>query len=237
MSLRSSAIVDNIEDMCKSESTSTNMAYFAFDFKDNHKQTRLDMIASLLTQLAARSNRCRELLSHLYSAHTGNRGTQKPTGTVLTKCLKDMVSLPGQNQVYIVIDAIDECANSPGVPSPREEVLEILEKLVKLRLPNLRICVTSRHELDIQVVLEPLQSFSMSLHDEVGQREDIREYIKYVVHSDQNMERWRPEDRYLVVNTLSERAGGMSAPLSVLCPIAHIINHLGSSGCPTNSTS
>jgi hypothetical protein len=236
MSLRSSAIVDNIEDMCKSGSTSpANMAHFAFDFKDNHKQTRLDMIASLLTQLAARSNRCRELLSRLYSAH--NRGTQKPTGTVLIKCLKDMVSSPNQNQVYIVIDAIDECPNSPGVPSPREEVLEVLEKLVKLRLPDLRICVTSRHELEIQVVLEPLQSFSLSLHDEEGQREDIREYIKYVVHSDQNMARWKPEDRYLVVSTLSERAGGMSAPFSAPCPIAHIIYRLGSSGCPTNSTS
>jgi hypothetical protein len=36
--------------------------YFAFDFKDNHKQTRLDVIPSLLTQLAARSNHCCELL-------------------------------------------------------------------------------------------------------------------------------------------------------------------------------
>lgn len=116
-----------------------------------------------------------------------------------------MVSPPDQNHVYIVIDAIDECPDSPGVPSPREEVLEVLEKLVKLRLPNLRLCVTTRHELDIQFVLEPLQSFSLSLHDE-DQREDIREYIKCVVHSDQNMGRRRPEDRHLVVDTLSERA-------------------------------
>ena len=142
MSLHSSAIIDNIEDMCKSGSTSASMAYFAFDLNDNHKQTRLDMIPSLLTQLAARSNHCCELLSHIYSAH--NRGTQKPTGTVSTECLKDTVLSPNQNQVYIVIDAIDECPNSPGVSSPREEVLEVLEKLVQLRVPNLRLCVTSR---------------------------------------------------------------------------------------------
>jgi hypothetical protein len=202
MLLRSSAIVDDIEDMCKSGST--NMAYFAFDVKDNHKQTRLDMISSLLIQLAARSNHCCDLLSDLYSAH--NRGKQKPAGTVLTECLKDMVSSPNQTHVCIVIDAIDECPNIPGVPSPREEVLEVLEKLVKLRLSNLRLCVTSRHELDIQTVLEPLQSLSMSLHDEVGQREDIHQYIKDVVYSDQNMARWKSEDRSLVVDTLSERA-------------------------------
>jgi hypothetical protein len=233
MLLRSSAIVDDIEDMCKSGST--NMAYFAFDVKDNHKQTRLDMISSLLIQLAARSNHCCDLLSDLYSAH--NRGKQKPAGTVLTECLKDMVSSPNQTHVCIVIDAIDECPNILGVPSPREEVLEVLEKLVKLRLSNLRLCVTSRHELDIQTVLEPLQSLSMSLHDEVGQREDIHQYIKDVVYSDQNMARWKSEDRSLVVDTLSERAEGMSAPCCAPCPIAYIIYHLGSGGRPASSTS
>jgi hypothetical protein len=237
MSLLSSAIVDDIEeDMRKSGSTSTNMAYFAFDFKDNHRQTRLDMIRSLLTQLAARSNHCCKLLSRLHSQH--NRGKQKPTDAVLTECLIEMVSSTNQNHVYIVIDAIDECPNSPGVPSPREEVLEVLEKLVvKLGLPNLRLCVTSRHELDIQSVLEPLKPLSLSLHDEEGQRKDIREYIEYVVHSDQNMGRWRPEDRSLVVDTLSERATGMSAPCSAPCHIAHIIYHLGSGWCPASSTS
>ena len=211
------------------------MAYFAFDFRDNHKQSRLDMMSSLLTQLAAQSDHCCELLSHLFSAHNG--GTQKPTGAVLTECLKDMVSAPNQGHIYIVIDAIDECPNSPGVPSPREEVLEVLEKLVRLRLPNLRLCVTSRHELDIQAVLEPLQSFSLSLHDEEGQKEDIRKYIKYVVDSDQNMGSWRSEDKCLVINTLSERAGGMSAPCYVPCPIAHFIYYLGSGGCSASLTS
>ncbi len=210
------------------------MAYFAFDLKDDHKRARHDMIPLLLTQLAARSNQCCKLLSRLYSAH--NRGTQMPTSAVLIECLKDMVSSPNQD-VYIVIDAIDECPNSPGVPSPREEVLEILETLVKLRLRNLRLCVTSRRELDIQIVLEPLQSYSLSLHDEEGHREDIREYIVYAVYSDQNMGTWRPEDRYLVVNTLSERAEGVLVPCSAPCPIAHIIYHLGSSGCPASLTS
>jgi hypothetical protein len=53
----------------------------------------------------------------------------------------------------------DECPNDPGVPSPREEVLELLGKLVKLPLQNLRLCVTSRYELDMQAVLEPLSFF------------------------------------------------------------------------------
>lgn len=194
--------------MCKPGSTS--LAYFAFDFKDSHKQTRLNLIPSLLTQLAARSDLCCDKLSRLYSTH--NPGGRMPTGADLEDCLIDMISLPGQGHVYIIIDAIDECPDAPGVPSPREEVLELLEKLVKVQSPNLRLCVTSRHERDIQAVLEPLSSFSISLHDESGQKEDISNYIRDVVHTDQNMRRWSAEYQDLVINTLTERAGGMSGP-------------------------
>lgn len=111
------------------------MAYFAFDFKDSHKQTRLYMIPSLLTQLATRPERCCDILSRLYSTHY--HGARMATGAVLAECLKDMISLPGQGNVYIIIDAIDECPNDPGVPSPREEVLELLGKLVR---SPFRIC-------------------------------------------------------------------------------------------------
>jgi hypothetical protein len=184
-----------------------SMAYFYFDFKDNSKQSRLDMILSLLTQLSAQSNRCRDILSRLYSAH--NRGAQMPTGGVLTKCLKDMLSLPGQCPVYIIMDAIDECPDIPGVPSPREDSLELLKELVELRLPNLRLCVTSRPEIGIRAVLEPLLSHRVSLHDETGQKNDIVDYVSAVLSSDRKFERWREEDKHLVIKTLSEKADGM----------------------------
>jgi hypothetical protein len=49
----------------------------------------------------------------------------------------------------------------------------------------------------------------VSLHDESGQRQDIIDYIGSVVHSDPRMQKWRPEDRQLVIDTLSEKADGM----------------------------
>jgi hypothetical protein len=183
------------------------MAYFYCDFKDNYKQSRLDMMPSLLTQLSARSDRCHDILSRLYLAY--GRGVQMPTGSVLTECLKEMLSLPGQNPVYIIIDAIDECPDIPGVPSPREDTLELVKELVELRLPNLRLCVTSRPEIGIRAVLEPLLSHRVSLHDEVGQKKDIADYVSAVMSSDRGFERWRGEDKCLVIKTLSERADGM----------------------------
>jgi len=205
MSLRSSAIIDNIKDMCTAESVS--MAYFIFDFKDNHKQSRLDMISSLLTQLSTRSKRCLDILSRVYSRHS--RGTQAPTGGVLTECLKEMLSLPDQGPIYIIMDALDECPDTPGVPSPREEVLELVEELALLRLSNLRLFVTSRAEIGIRAVLRPLVSFRVVLHDERGQQQDIADYLKAVVQSDRNIRRWRKDDKDRVIDALSKGANGM----------------------------
>jgi hypothetical protein len=52
----------------------------------------------------------------------------------------------------------------------------LLEDLINSQVPNLRICVTSRPEVDIKPVLEPLTLRSVSLHDESGQKEDIETY-------------------------------------------------------------
>ncbi len=120
-----------------------------------------------------------------------------------------MLSLPDQNSVYIIIDAIDECPDIPGVPSPREDTLEFVKELHVLGLPNLRLCVTSRPEIGIRAVLEPLLSHRVSLHDEIGQKKDIVDYVSAVMGSDREFERWRDEDKNLVIKTLSERANGM----------------------------
>ena len=120
-----------------------------------------------------------------------------------------MLSLPAQGPVYLVVDALDECPNSFGMPTAREEVLDLINDLVGLCLPDLHICVTSRPEIDIQAVFEPLTSLRVSLHIQSGQRKDIVDYVSSVVYSDTKMRRWREEDKKLVIETLSERADGM----------------------------
>jgi hypothetical protein len=183
------------------------MAYFYFDFRDANKQNRRDLLPSLVTQLSSESDRCFDALFQLYLAH--NSGAQKPSEDALIRCLKEMVTLPDQHPVYIIIDALDECPNTSGMPSPREQVLDLLKELVDLSLPNLHLCVTSRPEIDIRHALEPLTSRRVSLHEQSGQMKDIIDYVISVVHSDPKMRRWRDEDKNLVIETLSERADGM----------------------------
>ena len=207
MSSVSSTVIQDIEPMC--ENGNASMAYFYFDFRDANKQGLRDQLSSLLTQLSACSGPRCDILSKLYSAH--DEGDKQPSENILAKCLKEMLTLPGQPSTYLIIDALDESPNTSGMPSPRETVLQLLKELVKLSLPNLYICVTSRPEIDIRNVLEPLTSRRVSLHDQSGQRKDIAVYVRSVVYSDseQIMRRWKTEDKELVIKTLSERADGM----------------------------
>ena len=184
-----------------------SLAYFYFDFRDVDKQKLYNLLPSLLIQLSAWSDPCCDILSQLYSAH--GRGAQKPSDRAMIDCLKEMLALEAQGPTYIIMDALDECPITSTIPSPREEVVELVEELVGLHLPNLHICVTSRPEHDIQLVLERLTERSVSLHDESGQQEDIAKYVASFVCSNPRMRRWREEDKELVIKTLSENADGM----------------------------
>jgi len=120
-----------------------------------------------------------------------------------------MLSVTGQPARYVIIDALDECPNTSGMPSKREQVLEFLEHVINLKLPNVHICVSSRPEIDIRNTLEPLAPLHISLHDESGQQADICSYINAVVRFDQRMRKWREAEKRLVIDTLSEKADGM----------------------------
>jgi hypothetical protein len=120
-----------------------------------------------------------------------------------------MLRLPEQPVTYIIMDALDECPNSSGVVSPRDQVMELVEELVGLGLPTLRLCVTSRPEADIVPTLESLSSRAVCLHEESGQNEDIADYVRSTVESDRRMQKWRVEDRELVIDILVQKADGM----------------------------
>ena len=193
--------------MCNAGQAS--MGYFYFDFRDTDKQHWRNLVLSLLAQLATYSDHCFDILSRLHSDH--RNGTRQPSDDSLTRCLKKMLTLPDQRPIYLIIDALDECSNTSGIPSDRNRVLQLVKELIDLHLPDLHLCITSRPEVDIREVLEPLSSHRVSLHDQRGQKKDIENYVRSVVYSDSEpiMRRWRKEDKELVIKTLSERAEGM----------------------------
>ena len=183
------------------------MGYYYFDYRDASKQDRRGMLVSLLAQLSSRSDPCSDILSRLYATH--DNGARMPSDHALTQSLKEMLQLPGQGPIYIIIDALDECPDTSGLPSARSQVLNLMQELVELRLPNVRVCVASRLEADIRSVLGRLTTLRVSLHDQGGQKQDIVDYIISIVRSHRKMRRWREEDKALVIKLLSDKADGM----------------------------
>ena len=165
-------------------------------------------MTSLLSQLSTFSDASCDVITLLYSTH--GSGTQKPIDDDLAKCLNQMLSILAEHPIYIIIDALDECPDDSGWPkTPREEVLDVVRELVGVHLPNLRICVTSRPEVDIKSILNQLAIHAVSLHDQSKQRKGIAKYVSTVVNSDRKMRVWPDSDKDLVVKELSTKADGM----------------------------
>jgi hypothetical protein len=201
----SSAIIKDVDAMRKSGLAS--LAFYYCDFMEDQKKDRRGLLSSVLVQLCHQSDSYCDILSDFYLEHC--RGSQQPSDESLFRCLKDLLEIPGQAPVHLIVDALDECPNNSAMPSPREKVLTLVTELVESDLPNLRICVTSRPETDIKGVLDPLTFRSVSLHDEIGQIGDIDYFIKSIVNTDPKMRSWKAQDKQLVIDVLTKNADGM----------------------------
>jgi hypothetical protein len=200
----SSTITEDIEAMQKAGLAS--LVFFYCDFREDRKMELRGLLSSFLFQLCHRSDSYFDILSKFYSDH--GKGSRPPSDDALAGCLKDLLKLPGLAPVYLIVDALDECPRPSVVRSPRAEVLNFIEELVKTQIRNLRVCVTSRPEYDIKNVLDPIIFCSVSLHNECGQKRDIEDYIKSVINT-RTTEMWNEEHRKLAIDVLTEKSNGM----------------------------
>lgn len=122
-----------------------------------------------------------------------------------------MLEVPGEAPIYLILDALDECSDTSRTQPARHTVLEVIEGIVGFDLPNLHLCVTSRFKDNIRNVLEPLTSTSnrVCLHNEVGQKKDVTNYVSSVVYSGKAMTKLREKEKASVIKVLSDRADGV----------------------------
>jgi hypothetical protein len=204
MVLASSAIIHDIDNMRRSRPVI--LTFYYCDLKEERKRDLRGLLSSLLVQLCHQSDSYCDYLSKFFLDH--KNGSQHASGSALVLCLKNILKHPRQHPVYMIVDALDECSNPPVRLTPRKEVLHLFEELVD-SVPNLHICVTSRPETDIEVVINRLTSYTISLHDETGQIDDINHFITSFVNNDEGMKRWPRGVKEHVIDVLIRRAGGM----------------------------
>ena len=175
----------------------TAVGYFYFDFNDTDKQSSKKAIRSLLWQVASHTSDGQQSVQQLYQ-RCGN-GQQQPSDDAIRLLLQDTLVSP--RSAYIVLDALDECAD-------RKELLEFLCSLVKLKLPGLRVLATSRRERDIEEHLQPIATYNINMQS-ADVDEDIRLYVQSRLTADRTLRKWPDTVRDEISSELVEKARGM----------------------------
>jgi len=185
---------------------SSQLLYFYFDFNDTSKQTLESMIRSLINQLYYRCiDASKELDSFFSSCEDGRR---QPTCESLCNVLSHMIERA--KEVWIVLDALDECRTRKGPPT--KGLLSWMRDFVKSQLRNAHLLVTSRPEQDIESeVTEWAHDDDMMPVQSDLIANDIRAYIHTRVREDNGLKRWRnqPDVQIEIESRLMEKVDGM----------------------------
>lgn len=172
------------------------IAYIYCSYKEQEDQTAVNLIASLLQQLVRGKPAISNEIVSLYRDHI-----KKQTRPTLTECTNLLQSeVLGFSKVFIVVDALDECAESNGTR------MNFLTKIRRL-LPDVHLLITSRHIPSIERELE------RAAHVEIrASNEDVARYLGGRIGREHRLVRHVRADPALqktIINTIVEKAKGM----------------------------
>ena len=127
------------------------IAYWYFTFSDTTKQNISEMYRSLIRQLLS----CRpDTPETIKALRRYQESGQDPDIARLEDTLA--ATIRGFLNVYIIIDALDEC---PAGSDQRGNLLRSLSRLLEKSSQNLHMLWTSRSELDIEIAFHGLTPF------------------------------------------------------------------------------
>jgi hypothetical protein len=196
----SATIIEDVARHCETNQ-STAYAYFFFDGKNGQKgsQTVESLIRSLIVQFAASYGGIPATLAKLYqSCHDGK---SQPSVQSLQSVL--LLILEAFDDVYIVLDALDECAE-------RKDVLKWIKQTTSWRKSKLHLLATSRPEEEIAKHLRLLDPDHVYIKQDLVGR-DIERYINSILYDEDSFSQWGDEMVASVKNTVLESASGMYA--------------------------
>lgn len=158
LTLTSSTIIKDIEKHCqKPYSTPQRLAYWYFQFSNGETQEIPNLLRSLLRQLS--SAPLPPSITKLWESYS-RPGTQPDQQTLCEALNETLRNLEGQ--VFLVLDALDECPNTPG-RYQRNFALEFLLKLQASHPTKLHVLATSRPEPDIRSQFEGCRTLDLEV--------------------------------------------------------------------------
>ena len=168
------------------------------DYKDQQTQSTANLIGAFLQQIVLRRKDVSNELMALYQKH--DRGRTRATVDELRESL--CIEIRKMEQVFFLVDALDEFCGNSGDRAP---LIAQLQELSKERTS--RLLITSRHNTSIEWKLPA------AVHIEVrASGEDIRSYIESrLLGASPIGFRVKLDDaiRHSIIDTLINNAQGM----------------------------
>ena len=112
---------------------------------------------------------------------------------------------PNTAPVFLVLDALDEVPYGPL----RDNILDFLAELTRLKIRCLRILLTSRKEGDISERLLAMTTCKPVTIDPHNVREDIRLFVDHQIGGHWNLKMQSEKVKLQISNGIVEMAGGM----------------------------
>lgn len=196
-----SAIIEELRAICRAN---TEIVAFWYYNKDDRQRTTLDNLArALILQIVLSSPSLPSVIVDFWKA----KEQETPKTSDLVQILPEILIESTKRDTYIVIDALDESEEAE-----REELVEMIRKLLSLDTTGVRILLTSRTntahiEKDFQeeelkrVYKVPVASTYVNL--------DILAHVTERLQNDTILKAWPEKERNKVKNVLVEKAAGM----------------------------
>jgi hypothetical protein len=174
-------------------------AYFFFDGRDGQKETQTvgSLIRSLIRQFSATYGGVPTVLTELY--HSCYDGESPPSVESLRATL--LLILEAFDDVFIILDALDECAKM-------NDVLKWIKEMTSWRKGKLHLLTTSRPEEGIAKHLRLLDPNHVYIEQDLTTG-DIERYIDCILDDEGAFDRWNDEIKANIKRKLLESAGGM----------------------------
>ncbi|KAF1937062.1 hypothetical protein EJ02DRAFT_357676 [Clathrospora elynae] len=163
--MMAATVVNYIENNVLNASASTNLAYIFCDYKSEEEQSVDQLLGCLLQQLIQSNHELAGPLIALHEAHAERKSF--PSADEIAGILQAVISK--HTDVYIVVDAIDEC---PQKNRKRRRLLSALQNL-QVKTDVLHLLVTSRLSPDVAEAFKDAPTIEVEAHTD-----DVRRYVR-----------------------------------------------------------
>lgn len=201
LTVESSTIIEHLQKESSVSNKKSAVAYFFFDFKATAKQEASSCLSSITGQLCDQASFLPALIKKLHSrCHSGH---SHPNISELQELLFAITK--EFSQVFIIIDALDEC----DIINEKHDILTALSEIKLRNLAPLHMLVTSRPYTDIEEALLPhLSQPALQLQGEYIDS-DIRSHILWQLATDSKLKRWPKDVKAEIQESLIQGANGM----------------------------